>query len=279
MPARRSSGAMRNSSASAAPVCVDTASSPHRSHVAAATESASASYSDAACGIADEALGAREQPRRVHVERVGDVVARHLGLPRARGRGIRVEPVAVLERLRGQHDPVAGAAAQVAHPPAHAVELPFEHLRAAVRLVHRERHDGRGIRPARHAPCCRWACRPSACPRRRMMSGTTDGHTALVGLVDLEVAQPRHPERLGVQQRVGGRREGLRVAGPAEALVALRAVGRHRDEVVALGPQHVRVELVERRVARSGTCSRGSRSLEIAMAVAETTSASPTTSA
>src|SRR5665647_1968277 len=44
----------------------------------------------------------------------------------------------------------------------------------------------------------------------------------------------------------GGRRCECRdVAGPAEPLVALRAVGRHVDEVAALAPDHVAVELVE----------------------------------
>jgi hypothetical protein len=71
------------------------------------------------------------------------------------------------------------------------------------------------------------------------------GDAAFVGLVELQVAQPREPEALRVEEGGCGGRERLRIARPAETLVALRAVRRQRDEVVALRPHHVAVELVE----------------------------------
>ena len=44
--------------------------------------------------------------------------------------------------------------------------------------------------------------------------------------------EPARPERLGLEQGTGGRRERLGVAGPAEPLVTLGTIGWHRDEVV-----------------------------------------------
>ena len=46
------------------------------------------------------------------------------------------------------------------------------------------------------------------------------------------------------------RREHLRVAHPPEPLVALRAVGRHVDEVALLPPDDVVLELVDQRLRR-----------------------------
>ena len=50
-----------------------------------------------------------------------------------------------------------------------------------------------------------------------------------------------------VQEGRGGRKD-LDVAGPAQALVALRAVGGHVEEVAAHAPDDVLVQLVEQRV-------------------------------
>ena len=88
-----------------------------------------------------------------------------------------------------------------------------------------------GRRTTRTPPTARsWRRRPSRrgrSGRRRpaRRPGRPPARRAGV-LVDREVAEPARPERLGLEQRRRGRREGLRVAGPAEPLVALRAVGR-----------------------------------------------------
>ena len=250
MAARRSAGARSNSSARAAPGLGgdgDVAPSLERRLRHAV---ASGVVVGRAFRVADESLGARQEPRRADVEGVRHVVARDLRLPRPVARGIRIEPVAVLERLGGQHDAVTGAPAQMLDPAAHAVELPHQDLVRPVGLVHRQRDDGRGIRPARATHVLG---RDAA--HEHVDRADDVGHhrrdTAFVGLVDLEVAQPRRPERLRVHQRRGSGAERLRVAGPAEPLVALRAVGGHRDEVVALRPEDVRVELVERFVRRA----------------------------
>ena len=101
-------------------------------------------------------------------------------------------------------------------PGPHRVELSLQHANVAVPLVERRRHDGGRVSPA---------------PRRAAAAvehvGDHAGHGAVGPLFRGEVAQartPRKPARV-VEER-GGRREHLDVAGPAEPLVALRAVGR-----------------------------------------------------
>ena len=76
----------------------------------------------------------------------------------------------------------------------------------------------------------------------------TSGSEPFCALVGGEVAQPVREEAGDVEVERGRAREHLRVARPAEPLVALRAVGRHADEVALLPPHDVVVELVEHRV-------------------------------
>ena len=91
--------------------------------------------------------------------------------------------------------------------------------------------------------------------KSRSTQGTYDGHRAELLLLVGEVLQPGREEAAAVVQERRGRCEHLDVAGPAEALVALRAIGRQVDEVPAHAPAHVLVEPVEpvvRRVERAG---------------------------
>ncbi len=70
----------------------------------------------------------------------------------------------------------------------------------------------------------------------------------MVVLLGGEVVEPVAQEALRVVE-VGGRRgEHGEVAGPAQPLVALRAVGGHVDEVAAHPPDDVAVQLVHQRV-------------------------------
>ena len=62
---------------------------------------------------------------------------------------------------------------------------------------------------------------------------------AVLALVGHHVAQPFAKEISGCVQIAGGRGENLRIAGPAEALVALRAIGRHFDEIGTLRPDRI----------------------------------------
>ena len=86
------------------------------------------------------------------------------------------------------------------------------------------------------------------CGAYLMTSGTTNGTIP-------SAAPARHPGRgaspggsARVEQERRGRGEDRQVAGPAQPLVALRAVRRHVDEVAALTPDHIAVQLVEQRV-------------------------------
>ena len=80
-------------------------------------------------------------------------------------------------------------------------------------------------------------------------SGTTNGTMpSACPLLGGEVDQPVPQERR--RRRTGRRRwrEGGDVAGPAEPLVALRAVGRDVEEVAPQAPDDVAVQLVEQLV-------------------------------
>ena len=86
-------------------------------------------------------------------------------------------------------------------------------------------------RRPRTRPTERWSPRPPSRParseaRREHHVGHDRRHAEDRVLVEREVAQPARPERLDVEQGRRRRGERLRVAGPAEPLVPLRAVGR-----------------------------------------------------
>ena len=143
--------------------------------------------------------------------------SRGLGLLRPVARGVGVEPVAELElarragrrRRRGP----AGSATQRAHAAAAGARAP----RRRRTHVHGPGHDRRGVRPA--GPAERGLALADGC------SGTTLGTPPSSAWSSARSTQPARPEGLGVEERAGGRRERLGVAGPAEPLVALRAVG------------------------------------------------------
>ena len=103
----------------------------------------------------------------------------------------------------------------------------------------------------RVAPDRRGVHRRQAGRRRHPLEHVRDdeGHEAVgVLLLDVEVDQPVGQEVgdvVEVRRRRGEHRE---VAGPAEPLVALRAVGRYVEEVAAQPPHHVAVQLGEQRV-------------------------------
>jgi hypothetical protein len=78
--------------------------------------------------------------------------------------------------------------------------------------------------------------------------GHHERHGAVLILLGGEVGQPGAEEPGGVVQIRSRRREHLDVTGPAEPLVALRAVDRHVEEVAAHRPDDVVVEPVEQRV-------------------------------
>ena len=85
--------------------------------------------------------------------------------------------------------------------------------------------------------------------------GTYAGTVPQLALLGGEVLQPRGEEAPAVVEERRRRCEHLDVAGPAEPLVALRAVGRQVDEVAAHAPADVLVEPVEpvvRAVERAG---------------------------
>ncbi len=79
--------------------------------------------------------------------------------------------------------------------------------------------------------------------------GHDEGHHPVgCPLLGGEVGQPVAEEVLDVEEVGRGGCEDCDITCPAEPLVALRAVGRHIEEVAAGAPDHVAVELVEQLV-------------------------------
>ena len=127
-------------------------------------------------------------------------------------------------------------------PVAHARVRVAQHARVAEALVQHPRHDGRGVAPGGGR----------AADAERGKGGRHDErhHAVRAALLVREVAQPRREERVAVGEEARGGREDLDVARPAEALVALRAVGGDREEVAAHAPHDVLVQAVEQLVRR-----------------------------
>ena len=105
-------------------------------------------------------------------------------------------------------------------------------------------NDGNGVAPAGRAVKARIEFR--LLPRR---VGHYMGHRAVFALVGHDVADIFGQEILGIGQVERRAGKHLRVAGPAQPLVALRAVGRHFDEIAALAPQRIEHQPVHQRTA------------------------------
>ena len=149
------------------------------------------------------------------------------------------EPVAELP-TRAPNEIGTGAAALELDPGAHALILPLEQRTVAVRDVHHPGHDDRRITPA-----------GSARRVRRVRSedvGNHPGQAAARVLIGGEICQPLRKESGDVHVERRGWREDLRVAGPAEPLIPLRAIGGHVEEVAALPPDDVLLQPVQQRV-------------------------------
>ncbi len=240
----------RGRSTAAQPVWVVTAWSRQRAQVRAATSSASA-------------VVARPRPRRRRggERRVGQRGGRCAR--RTRWRAARSRPWPPRDGpagasgssqspncCDGDQEPVgAPARGERIDPRAHARPLVLEDARVAVRLVHRPRHDRRRVGPAGPPD----PERPRRAPRRAPRSGRRAPRPAPSARSRSQLRQ----NASRVEQRRARRRERLRVAGPAQPLVALRAVRRHRDEVVALRPDDVLVEPVQAARREHSKVARG----------------------
>ena len=75
-------------------------------------------------------------------------------------------------------------------------------------------------------------------------------HGAGLELIRGNVLEPLGEEAGDLHVEGRGPREGLCIPGPAEALVTLRAVGRHVHEVALLPPPDVVLQLIDQRIRR-----------------------------
>ncbi|MNN70410.1 hypothetical protein D3C81_1862580 [compost metagenome] len=81
-------------------------------------------------------------------------------------------------------------------------------------------------------------------------------NTAMVLLVGRQIFEPFGEKRRHIHQIRRGADEHLRIAGPAQPLIPLRAIRRYIDKVTFLAPQNIVLELVDQRIGASeGACA------------------------
>jgi hypothetical protein len=148
------------------------------------------------------------------------------------GGGSGVEPVTELEAAVPQ-PVVAGRGHDVVDPGPHARVLVAEQTVIAGGEGYVSGDDGGSVTPGRSGD------------GERQRVGDDERHGAVVGLLGRQVAEPRGQEPGAVVEEAGRGREDLDVARPAQALVALGAVGGHVEEVAPHAPHDVLVEPVD----------------------------------
>ena len=148
---------------------------------------------------------------------------------------IEREPIAVLEPIEPKI--VLGVQADVLHPMLHALVLAGKKAGIAVDFVHCPRADGGCIPPG---------------GRAEVVDGDDVGdrlrNALFDGLFGGDVAQPFCKEGRDVVVERRRAAEDLRIPRPAEALVALRAVGGKIEEVAPLPPDDVLLQSVDKGV-------------------------------
>ncbi len=157
-----------------------------------------------------------------------------------RRRGI--QPVSELE----SGVPESGRGQQAFHPTyvgSHRVELIGQDAEIPVRLPQRPRHPDRGIAPDGRGLRRREA--PGSAGQLERIGDDERDESVSSPLLRGQVEEPVAEEPLDVEQI--GRRGRVRrdVTGPAEAFVALRAVGRYVEEIAPGRPDRIGMQLVE----------------------------------
>src|ERR1035441_7631887 len=136
-----------------------------------------------------------------------------------------------------RREQLAGAALETESNKAlHRVVVLLQRAAVAVRLVNGPGTNNAGIRP-----------RGTAVIAGHHTWGNTR-ELAVGSLTIVQIDKPLGEERLDVGVQGGSADIDLGVASPTHAFVALRAIGGDVDEIGALGPVDVVVELVEHRV-------------------------------
>ena len=194
---------------------------------------------------AQQACRAHHQIERMGVEALLDEGSDRHRRPAVLVIGITEKyPVAVAVPLAPQV--VLGLRGDVVHPFLHAGVLAFEHPQVAVGHVVLPRNDRGHVAPTG---------RNTAAVRH----GVDTVDRAVGILLGGHVGHPLIEEGLHVAVERRRAEEDLRVARPAQTLVALRAVGRNIDEVVEHPPLDIRLQPVDERVGRNERTVLGRR--------------------
>ena len=185
--------------------------------------------------VAQDGGSLARQARGVQIEGRGDEI--RIGAARAGGREGRVQrqPIGKVESRLPQAmvARLVIDAVNPLHPHLHIVVLLAQQSGIAEELIHRPGDDAARVRPG----------------AGRGALHAKGGHHVRHAAAALALLKGHIAHELGVEGRAahlvaGGGAEHLRVARPAHALVALRAIGGHIHKVAALPPQGVFAQAV-----------------------------------
>ncbi len=170
---------------------------------------------------------------------MGEVGCRHdIGCSACVARPIRgrlgIQPVAKLHALLPQPVRTGGRGHHI-HPVTHALKLGGQNLLVPVALIKYPGHNHGRVSPGGRRR-----------RRRTHHIGHEERHHAVgFRLFRSQIGQPRFKETRNVVEKATRRGKDLDVAGPAQALVALGAVGRDVEKVPAHAPNNILVETVD----------------------------------
>ena len=124
----------------------------------------------------------------------------------------------------------------VTNPFFHRFKLGRKNLWAAVSQIDRPWTDGCSVSP----------CRASRLFLQQIGNYVAD--VAILPLIRRQIRQPFGKEFLHIIIQAGSADKYLRIPGPPQALVSLRAVGRHIEEIALLPPDDIVKKAVEQRI-------------------------------
>ena len=137
------------------------------------------------------------------------------------------------------------------HPGLHTGHAVSEDVDVPAEFIQRPGNNGRRVAPDAGAGC------------RHVKSRHDVRHIALPHLLlRVHVKKELVVEGIGIRIEAGRRNKDLRIRRPAHALIALRAVGRHIDEIALLPPENIGDQLIDLR--KPGRERAGRREIRIA---------------
>jgi len=153
---------------------------------------------------------------------------------------IKPEPVAVLVAGVPEKFLIA-LRTDIFHPFHHHRQVLAKHLPVAIGKINLPRANHRRIRP------CGTAAELIPCPAGYVWKRHGIGNRAVAALLGCHIPQPFAEKAFDIKIKGSRADKYLRVAGPAQPFVALRAIGRNIEKIVLLAPDNILIQPIEQR--------------------------------